>query len=687
MLSEDKIKKILGDFGLTEKEGEVYLFLASHDAMKGTEISRQLKKDKAQVYHILRSLQAKGLVESTLEAPVRFVPVPFEKVIECTIKAKRDEAARIESIKQELFDYWKNISRGRPESPLEKFHVIEGSNKIYPKILEMANKAKRQLSTISTVQDLLQAAKYDLLDAVFEHPLKSQVQFRFLTELSEQNVNVMKALLERKPKTGVNFKGRNPDLGLRLSPRMVIQDEEEILLFITPRAEESSTLQDEVSLWTNSKAIVQMFVAVFEDLWTNSTDIYEKIAEIETGKPTPTTRVISDAHAALETYNELMRSAKEEIMIMTSPEGLIESWKNFTLLKERIGRGISVKIMAPITKDNFQTAQEISKYCAVRHVPTSYFDILIVDGRHLFQSQASISKEKPALAPHFYTDDLEYVEKTKNMLNDVWRNAPVPSVNTLESILKPSMPATASLPEREYNWSRPSSAFQKMTIAGVEKPGAITEKDILNKIINAKKYPGKNWPKDIVRFYGSSGTAVIHPPKSFNLPDMIIWANHFDKQSSFGAADVLHIFLWLKTPKGYAYVPVARATDSPKGDPGMDFANAYYAGTPAGQNVHFFKKDELQIRVHGNTVFAGWTKPIPLYPAKYVLPPAGMLLEGYSKLGSSVTDSVSPSGVKTHIEVSGFDAYVNFFHPSSKYSGPGTDGLIAREMIMTVYPP
>jgi len=141
---EENIKRVLKDFGLTETEAAVYLFLAKHGVLKGTEIARQIKKDKAQVYHILKSLQAKGLVESTLEAPVRFAPVPFEKVVESTINAKREEATRIENAKEELLDYWKNISKTKPELPLEKFVVIEGRHKVYSKISQMIKDTKSQ---------------------------------------------------------------------------------------------------------------------------------------------------------------------------------------------------------------------------------------------------------------------------------------------------------------------------------------------------------------------------------------------------------------------------------------------------------------------------------------------------------------------------------------------------------------
>ncbi|MBM4400418.1 MAG: hypothetical protein FJ045_00540 [Crenarchaeota archaeon] len=93
------------------------------------------------------------------------------------------------------------------------------------------------------------------------------------------------------------------------------------------------------------------------------------------------------------------------------------------------------------------------------------------------------------------------------------------------------------------------------------------------------------------------------------------------------------------------------------------------------------------MQVHGNTLFAGWTVPIPLYPPQYVLPPASLLFEGYSKLKTVVTKIEMPSGAKVIDEGNGFDAFVTFFHPASKYAGPGTDGIFVRDMVMTVYPP
>ncbi len=687
-MGDEKVRKVLKSFGLTEKETEVYIFLAKHGVKRSGEIAKGLKTHRAEVYRMLKSLQTKGLTQPTLESPTRFTTVPFETVIDSFIKTKREEAASVESAKRDLLEDWKIISRRELEPQPEKFVVIEGNRKIYPKILQMIKETENQFSVIATVPSLVHTEQFGLFDAAFAHPLKTKIQFRFLTELSEQNLNFVKTLLKRIPKRGFNFKGRNPALGLTLSPRMVMRDEKEILFFITPRPDSSAPEQEETGLWTNCRTLVQSFTAVFEDLWRNSTDINKKITEIETGKPTPETRVIEDAEASAK-YVDTMRSAEKEITIMTSSEGLVRYWKNKPLLKEWDKRGVSVRIMAPIVSQNLQTAQKLLKYCAVRHVPVGYLETAIVDGKYLFQFENQPANEKKRQAKTFfenvfYTNDIDYVEKTKKMLNDIWSNTFAPSAITLDSILKPPMPQAAPLSDDEYAFSRPESPYKKMNHGLKEKAGVITEKDVLNKIINAKKYPSKNWPKGMLRFYGSDATAVIHPPDYFNLPGMIIWVLHYDKQSSFGAQDLLIAYLWLETPKGHAYVPVALVTDNPTA---MDFLKDVYAGTPAGHNIQLFKNDEFQVRVHGKILFAGWTAPIPLRIQSYILPPSCILFEAYSKLKPLVVEIGLPSGVKINAEANGFEAFVTFFHQSSKYSGPGTDGTLGRDIVVTINPP
>ena len=113
---------------------------------------------------------------------------------------------------------------------------------------------------------------------------------------------------------------------------------------------------------------------------------------------------------------------------------------------------------------------------------------------------------------------------------------------------------------------------------------------------------------------------------------------------------------------------------------------AWKEGIPAENNVKLVKKDELMVQVHGNTLFAGWTIPIPLVNS-YILPPSCLIIEGYGSIKTTSFTSVSLSGYQFKIDANGFDAFVTFIHPSSRYTGPGTDGYLCRDAIMNIYPP
>jgi sugar-specific transcriptional regulator TrmB len=683
-LSQEKVLKTLGDLGLTRIDSKIYIYLAKRGPQKGKQISKALKIQKYQLYRSLKKLQSKAIVSATLEHPARFSVVSFEKVIDLFIRAKLEEAQSIQHEKSDLLSTWQTIQvEATPEVPA-RFMVIEGRNIIYSRIKQMMNETKSQLSIISTVSSLARADQFGLLDAGFRRPRRSKVQFRLLTHLSEQNVSAMKSLLKETPKAGLRFEIRNPNLGLRLFPRMVIRDEEEVMFFITPKVDMPLCEPDKVCLWTNCNSLVDTFSAIFEELWRNSTNIERKIAEIETGKPTPKTFVISDTKAVKKKHDEILQSTKEEILLLTSSKGLIEFGKKMAQLKNCKKKGVSVKIMAPVVKENVDAAEQLSKLGAVRHVPIHYWETTIIDGKHLFQFKTtSADLEQLELTPRFdkayYTDDVEWVKMMKTALNDIWRSAQTPSSLTLESMVGPYGPPAVPIPKNMLQ-----AKIIDGKIIDFKPPGTITEREVMNKIIHAQKIPAKDSPKKVSRMYASIGIAAIHPPDYLNLPEMLVHIDKVEKQSTFGAEDALTIFLWLETPKGHVYVPVATLGDSPQVQP---IRKAVFANTPAGQNVQLVKKDELQVRVHGNTMFAGWTVPIPLYPPPYVLPPACLLIEGYGNVKTLAVTLLNPSGFKSEIEENYFDAFVTFMHSSSKYSGPGTDGLFARDYIMIRTPP
>jgi sugar-specific transcriptional regulator TrmB len=678
-MSEDGVKKVLQDFGLTQKETEIYIFLAKHGPIKGGEIVKRTKTHRALIYRILGSLQKKGLVESTLESPSRFQAIPFEAILDQSIKTKKEEAAQIENKKAELLNYWNKTSQIEPDTSPEKFSVIEGQNRIHAKIFQLIKETRNQLSMILNNTEFIRIVQLGFFETD-KKQLNSKVQYRLLTDLPIQNSRTAKEFLKETSNNKAFFEIRIPDFGLGFTPRMLIRDEDEAMVFLSINQDKALIENDQTCLCTNSKALIQSFKDTCEGLWKNSTDFQNKSAKSEGGTIAPHFIQNTDSESTWKKYEEIVNSAKKSIFIFTSPDGLRDFSDNIILLKCWSSKGIIVKMMAPITNDNFNKTQELMKFCEIRHIQNSTTNSLtLVDGKYLFQSYRPIQTQKkistiPLIG---FTNNADFIKKTEIMLKELWKNAIIPSIVNMEYIRKKT---SANFQKRSSGVTTPLCRLNGYSIVEEKKP---TETDIINRIMTAKKQIPTISSKE-AKAYCIMGQAVIHPPQRFNLPDLLMFVQHFEKRSSFGEEDGLIISLWLETPNGFSYVPVAIVQNSPSAN---EIWKRLYDKTPAGKNVQLVKNEDLEIRLHGNTFFASWSNPIPLLLPKYVLPTGCIILETYGQVQINSYTLVAPSGFRSKIEGNGFYAFVTFLSSTANYTGPGTDGYVTRDAIMTTTPP
>ena len=308
-MSINTIQEALKRFGLTEKEAEIYVFLAKHGVLTGGEISKLTKTHRPHMYRILKSLQKKGAVQSTLETPVRFSSVPFEKVLDETIKFKQQEAITLEKSKNSLLADWNKIYTTRIEPDVGKFVVIEGNLKIYSKISQLIKETRKQFSAILTVQGLARMEQFGVFDAVYTPPLKANIKFNFLTELFNQNLKAVK-LLKTKLKQEFDLKVIKRGSSFTQLPRMVIKDTKEVLFFISPKSDIFGKGRDEACICTDNPSLVRALTGIFEDLWQDSVDIEKKVTEIKAKVPPSTPSLTQPMLAARDYYEAFVQVKK-----------------------------------------------------------------------------------------------------------------------------------------------------------------------------------------------------------------------------------------------------------------------------------------------------------------------------------------------------------------------------------------
>ena len=91
----------------------------------------------------------------------------------------------------------------------------------------------------------------------------------------------------------------------------------------------------------------------------------------------------------------------------------------------------------------------------------------------------------------------------------------------------------------------------------------------------------KKTPSALPTGRATVGSATIYPTNHLSIPVIKIEIYHHEKESAYGEGNTLFAYLRLKTPKGYAFVPVA-AVETNKN--AVIPQKALFSGTPATEN-------------------------------------------------------------------------------------------------------
>jgi sugar-specific transcriptional regulator TrmB len=689
-VSQDRILKALMNLGLTKAEAQIYFYLTKRGPKKASEITSALKMKRQQLYLVIKRLESKAIVNTTIDRPAKFAAVPFEKVLDSIAKAKFEEAKIIEANKGNLLSDWESIALPEVEEKASKFTVIKGRNHVYSKIQQMIEETRNHFSVMSNFSGLLRAEQFGVFDTIQNHPMKSTIDFRIITQISKNHLRVTKELTSSLD-ARIKVKVRNADEGFAPTsfPRFIIRDNDEILYFISQQIGYSENRDDFAGMLTNCHSLVKPFSRIFEDAWRKSTDIQQQIIDMETGTSPQRTLIIDDPEIASAKYNKALENTQKSIMMITSSQELLSYWKNPSVLKELTKTGVSIKIMAPISRENLKASLDLSEFCEVRHIPHEYMKTIIIDGKHLFQFKIPGSQKKDkkfAIAEQaFYSNDFEYVEKTKKMLLDIWKGAVVPSAVTVGSIIVQQLSDSQQMTGKNSKNKFVDVVYTSGQFYHRAQVNKITEKDVISEIEAYKKSLkriNKQVDKKDIVLCGTVGYAVIRSHPNFDFPDMFIIAYDIDEESTFGAEDALLISLEMKEVSGRKnYIPVAVVGDNPKASDGwkISLEGPFLF---ARDNYHLFDKDDIHVQTLGNTFFAGWTKPIPLLSAQKPLPPSALMLEATGKIQSG-SFKIVEGGPKEQHKFNYSDAFVTFIHQKTKYQGPSTDGSFLREMYLT----
>ena len=253
----EEIRDELLKFGLTSNQVKVFFYLGKFGSKTAIEISRSLRMPRTETYHLLSSLQSKGIVLSSFNHPTKFSTVPLDKAMVALINA---ESARLNSLKSSepllktLWDKVPNLGAGSKDTEEEKFQVLRGGNQVNSKIIGMLSNTKNEFLILGCEKDFLRFYHANFLDII----KNSSIDYKLLTSTSEKAWYIFDDIDKSKV--------RQLESSIKDNLCFLIKDEKEILIFVK---NSKITNKEVTALWTNSESMIYSNILLFKSLWAN----------------------------------------------------------------------------------------------------------------------------------------------------------------------------------------------------------------------------------------------------------------------------------------------------------------------------------------------------------------------------------------------------------------------------------
>ncbi|MFQ5440131.1 MAG: TrmB family transcriptional regulator [Nitrosopumilaceae archaeon] len=107
------LQEKLHDFGLTKNESKIYLFLSENGPSKAIKITEAEKIPRTETYHLLSTLEKKGIVKPSIQRPTRFSAVVIEQAIEAIIENQQKKIEDLKLLKHDMVKLWNSYQKIR----------------------------------------------------------------------------------------------------------------------------------------------------------------------------------------------------------------------------------------------------------------------------------------------------------------------------------------------------------------------------------------------------------------------------------------------------------------------------------------------------------------------------------------------------------------------------------------------
>jgi HTH-type transcriptional regulator, sugar sensing transcriptional regulator len=164
MDDESELITRLIEFGLSEKEAQIYLHLLKYGPKTPSPLAKSLKTYREDVHRTLTSLIEKGMVRPSLDSPTIYAAVDLDAALEAAVRKHEVELREMEARKRELQKLAKE-QRFRPSDEVSTFKMLKSLKEVVSTALPVFVSAEQEFLWLSNREGIEMSQLFGILEA------------------------------------------------------------------------------------------------------------------------------------------------------------------------------------------------------------------------------------------------------------------------------------------------------------------------------------------------------------------------------------------------------------------------------------------------------------------------------------------------------------------------------------------
>ena len=282
MTDDSEFLSRLINFGLSEKEAQLYFYLLKYGPKTSSMLAKPLKTYREDVYRTLTNLVDMDMVEPSLESPTVYTAVDLDVALDVVLKKRESELREMERQKQELQEILKQ-QQFRPADEIIKVKVCRTVKEYIAHLISDLSALEKKFLFVMPGQLLFVAARFGVNEAVKKF-IERGGCMRGICDVTYPLIELVQELLD----IGVDMRHFSQYRGiyflvydtLRVECRCYNGDRKYCVNMINTDIKRMSLDERLSGFCTDDATYVNSLISTFELLWEQAVPAAQRIEEL-----------------------------------------------------------------------------------------------------------------------------------------------------------------------------------------------------------------------------------------------------------------------------------------------------------------------------------------------------------------------------------------------------------------------